>query len=239
MAFDTLYPVSHDVRTRFFLSEGFSSDELDLSFMTVGALGCRLVMTPQALHSRFVDLPVFLSGGMANVTIQYSCDMFSMGKRKVVNLNRCIFKSLVTLAALRMGDFIRLGQRESLLRMACRAGGLLPTVTLKARFFRRPKSRRVMGIMIDIVVTGGARVLQLLNMETVRNGDTVRIDFGRSSLDIKNTLMTTDTVRIDLVKFGRKTGMFPLTLERKNIDAWDQGMAGCVALRAVDLGMHG
>ena len=95
-----------------------------------------------------------------------------------------------------------------------------------------------MGIMINIVVTGGAGVLQLLNMETVRDRDIIRIDLGGCAFHIKNTRMATNTVRINLVQFGRKPGMLSFALKRKDIDARHQGMSGRMTLRAVDLGMH-
>ncbi len=79
--------------------------------------------------------------------------------------------------------------------------------------------------MVDIVVTGGARVFQLLDMETVWNRDIIRVNFRRSSLHLENTLMAADAVRINLVQFGGETGMFPPALERKDVDARHQGMA--------------
>lgn len=87
-----------------------------------------------------------------------------------------------------------------------------------------------MGVVINVVVARGAGVFQLLNMKPVWNGDLVRIDFRRGSLHIKDTLVTADAVWIDLVKFGRKTGMFPFALERKDIDARHHGMTRCMAL---------
>jgi hypothetical protein len=165
--------------------------------------------------------------------------MFSVRKRKVVNPNFCILESLVTLTALRMGGLYRFRQRNGLFGMARGAGGFFPTMTFKTGFFGRTKSRRVMGIMINIVVTGSAGVLQLLNMEPVRNRDIIGIDLGGSAFYIINTRMATNTVRIDLVQFSREASMFPITLERKNIDARHQGMTRCMALRAVNLGMQG
>jgi hypothetical protein len=76
-------------------------------------------------------------------------------------------------------------------------------------------------------------------METVRNRDAVRIDFRRSSLHIQDALMTTDAIGINLVKLGGKTRMLPVALQRKDIDAWHEGMTRCMALRAVNLGVHG
>ena len=95
-----------------------------------------------------------------------------------------------------------------------------------------------MRVVIDIVMTGRAGIFQLFDMETVRNGDIVRIQIGRGLFDRKNTRVATDAVRIDLVQFSREASMFPITLERKNIDARHQGMACCMALRAIDLGMQ-
>ena len=96
-----------------------------------------------------------------------------------------------------------------------------------------------MGIVVDIVVASGASILQLFYMETVWDGDVVRIDFRGGTLHLKDLLMATNAVRIDLVEFGRKTGVFPIALERKDIDARHQGVTCCMALRTIDLGMHG
>jgi hypothetical protein len=96
-----------------------------------------------------------------------------------------------------------------------------------------------MGIMINIVVTGGTGILQLLNMETVRNRDTIRIDPGGSTFHVKNTRMATNTVWIDLVQFSGKPGVLPFAVKRKDIDARYQGMPGGMTFRAVDLGMQG
>ncbi len=112
-------------------------------------------------------------------------------------------------------------------------------MAFEAGFLGWTKSRRIVRIVVNIVVAGGARILQLLYVETVWNRDIVRIDFRGGTLHIKDLLMTADAVRIDLVQFGRKTSMLSIALQRKDIDAWHQGMACCVALRAVDLGMHG
>ncbi len=51
--------------------------------------------------------------------------------------------------------------------------------------------------------------------------------------------MATDAIWIDLVQLSRKTGVLSITLKRKDIDAWHQGVACRMALGAVDLGMHG
>jgi len=96
-----------------------------------------------------------------------------------------------------------------------------------------------MGVVVNVVVARGAGVFQLLNMEPVRNGDIVRVDFRRSSLHIKDPLMTADAIWIDLVKFGGKTGMLPFTFERKDINAWHHGVTRRMALRAVNLRMQG
>ena len=79
----------------------------------------------------------------------------------------------------------------------------------------------------------------MLNMELVRDRDIVRIDFRGSSLHIKDLLMATDAVRIDLVQFCRKTSMLPIALQRKDVDARHQSVTCRMALRAIDLRMHG
>lgn len=137
-----------------------------------------------------------------------------------------------------MRYFRSLRQRDGFLGVTGRTSRLLPPVTFKTCLFRRPKSGGIVGIVIDIVMTGGARIFQLLDMKTVWDRNTIRIQIGRSPLNRENTRVTTDAVRIDLVQFGGKTGMFSSALERKNIDARHEGMAGCMTLRAVDLGMH-
>ena len=96
-----------------------------------------------------------------------------------------------------------------------------------------------MRVVIDIVMTGGTGIFQLLDMETVWDRNIIRIQIGGSPLDSENTRVTTDAVRIDLVQLGRETGMFPPALERKDVDARHQGMACCMTLRAVDFGMKG
>jgi hypothetical protein len=112
-------------------------------------------------------------------------------------------------------------------------------MALKAGLFGRTKGGWIVRVVIDIVMTGCAGIFQLFDMETVRNGDIVRIQIGRGLLDGKNTGVTTDAVRVDLVQFSRKASMFPITLERKNIDTRHQGVARRMALRAIDLGMEG
>jgi len=93
--------------------------------------------------------------------------------------------------------------------------------------------------MINIIVARGTGVFQLFNMETVWNRNIVRIKIRRSLFDIKDPLVTTDAVWIDLVKFGRKTCMFSFTFKGKDIDARHQGVARRMTLRAIDLWMHG
>jgi hypothetical protein len=123
--------------------------------------------------------------------------------------------------------------------MACGACCFLPLVTFEAGFFWRPEGGRIMGVVVNVVVARCAGVLQLVNMEAVGNGDTVRIDLGGSSFHLKNTFMTADAVWIDLVEFGRKTCMLPSALKGKNVNAWHQGMACRMTLRAVNLRMQG
>ena len=118
VAFNTLYPFGHHIRLRFFLMKGFSSDEFHLGFVTIGAFRLWLVMAAQALHSRFVDLSMFLSCGVTDITVQYSCNMFLVRKREIVNFNLSIFKSLVTFGALRMGNLSCLWQRYGPFGMA-------------------------------------------------------------------------------------------------------------------------
>ena len=96
-----------------------------------------------------------------------------------------------------------------------------------------------MRVVIDIVMTGGTGIFQLLDMETVWDRNIIRIQIGGSPLDSENTRVTTDAVRIDLVQFGGKASMFPPALERKDVDARHQGMACRMTLRTADLGMQG
>jgi len=93
--------------------------------------------------------------------------------------------------------------------------------------------------VINVVVTGGAGVFQLLDMEAVRNPDTVRINPGGGRLHVKNAFMTSDAIRINLVQLGRKARMFPSALKRKDVNAWHQGMACRMTLRTVNLWMIG
>jgi hypothetical protein len=76
-----------------------------------------------------------------------------------------------------------------------------------------------MGVVINIVVTGSAGVLQLLNVETVRDRDIIRVDFRRGSLHIENLLVATDAVGIDLVELSRKARMLSSALQWKDINA--------------------
>jgi hypothetical protein len=51
--------------------------------------------------------------------------------------------------------------------------------------------------------------------------------------------MTADAVWIDLVKFGGKTSMLSVAFKGKDVDTGHQGMTGRMALRTIDLGVHG
>ncbi len=116
------------------------------------------MMAAQALHFRPEDLPMLLSGGMADVAVQYPCDMLSMGKGVVVNPDLRVLKSLVAFAALRMGHLRGLWQGNRPFGMTGRTGCPLTFVTLKTCLFRRPEGGWVMGVVIDIVMAGGAGV---------------------------------------------------------------------------------
>jgi hypothetical protein len=109
VTFDTFHLIGHDVRFGLFLTQALSPDELSLRLVTIGAFRCCFVMTAQTLHSRFTDLPVFLSGGMTDIAIQYSRDVFPVREGKTVDSDLHIFKSFVTLVALRMGNLGVLG----------------------------------------------------------------------------------------------------------------------------------
>jgi hypothetical protein len=239
VAFPALYRSGHHVGVGFLLARGFPGDEPDLPVMTVGAFGSLLVMAAQAFHPCFDDLPVFLAGGLANAAIQDPGDMLSVWKGKPVHLDLHILVSLVAFGAFRMGGLDIRGQGNRPFRMADRTAGLVPPVALKTGLFRRPKGRRVMGIVVDIVMTGCAGVLQLLNVEEVRYGDLQRINLWGGPLHFKDTGVTTDAVRVDLVEFRRKTSVFASALEREDVDAGHEGMAGGMALGAVDLGVEG
>ena len=196
-------------------------------------------MATQAFHSRLEDLPMFFSDSMTDVAVQYPRDMFPVGEREVKNFDFCIFKSLVTFAALRMGCFNVFWQRDGTFGVACGTGCLLSFVTFKASLFWGTKCGWIVGIMVNIIMARGTGVFQLVDMKTVRNRDIVRIETWGSSIDIKNMGMTTDTVWIDLVKFSRETCMLSPAFQREDIDARHQGMASRVTLRTVDLGMQG
>ena len=101
-----------------------------------------------------------------------------------------------------------------------------------------PEGRGIMRVVVDIVMTRGTGVLQFLDVEPMGNGNIVGVDFRRGSLHIKDALMAADAVGVNLVKLGRKTGMFSSAFEGKDVDARHQGMACRVAFRAVDLGME-
>ena len=112
VTFDTFHRLRHHIGLGLLLAKALSLNELHLRFMAIDTLRLRLVMTTQTLHPRLEDLSMFLPRSVADVTVQNSCDMFLVGKRMAVNLNLCIFKSLVTFAALRMGNLDRLWQRN-------------------------------------------------------------------------------------------------------------------------------
>ena len=112
-------------------------------------------------------------------------------------------------------------------------------MTFEAGLFGRPKGRRIMRIMINVVVARGAGILHLLDMESVGNRDIVRVNLWRRLLHMKNALMAADAVWVDLVQFGRETRVLPSALEGKDVNARHQGMAGRMALGAVNLGMEG
>ncbi len=61
--------------------------------------------------------------------------------------------------------------------MAFGAGGLVPPVAFEAGLLRGPEGRRVMGIMVYVVMTGGAGVFQPLNVKSMRDRDIIGIDF--------------------------------------------------------------
>jgi hypothetical protein len=238
VTFRAPHGLGHDIRLGFFLAQGFSPDEFRLRLVTMGAPGFRLVVTAQALHPRLEDLPMFFSGGVTDITVQYPGDMFLMGKREVIDLDFGIFEPFVTFGALGVGNLRGLGKWNGPLGMARRARGLLPAMTFKTGLLRRTERGRIMGVVINIVVAGGAIVLQLLNVEAVRDRDIIRVDFRRGSLHIENLLVAADTVRVDLVELGRKTRMLSSTLQRKDINARHQGVARCMTFRAADLGME-
>jgi hypothetical protein len=116
------------------------------------------MMAAQTFHFRPEDLSVFLSGGMADVTVQYPCDVLPMGKRMVVNPDLGILKSLVTLVALRMGYLSGFRQGNRPFRVTRRTSRFVPFVAFETSLFRRPEGGWVMGVVIDIVMAGGAGV---------------------------------------------------------------------------------
>jgi len=61
MAFHALHAFRHDVGQAIFLSEGFSLNELYLTFVTFCTIRCGLMMTPQALYSGLANLSMFVS----------------------------------------------------------------------------------------------------------------------------------------------------------------------------------
>ena len=75
-------------------------------------------------------------------------------------------------------------------------------MAFEASLFRRTKGGWVVRVVIDVVMTGGAGIFQLFDMEPVRDRNIIRIQIRRSPLDSKNTRVATDAVWIDLVKFG-------------------------------------
>jgi hypothetical protein len=229
---------SHRIGLRFLLSEYFSTDKLSLKLMTIRTFGCGSMMAAQALYSCLEDLPVPLSGAMTGVAVQDSCDMLSVGKRETIDRDLYIFKSLVALDALGVGHLCGLRQWNGSFWMTCQTSRLLSLMTFEAGFFRRPKGRRVVRIVIDIVVAGSTGVFQLLDMETVWNRDIIRVQIGRGLFDTKNSLVAANTVWVDLIKFGRKAGMLRFASKGKDVDARHQGMARRMTLRAINLGMH-
>jgi hypothetical protein len=111
-------------------------------------------------------------------------------------------------------------------------------MAFEAGLFAWPEGWGVVGVVVDIVVTGGAGVLQFLDMEQVWNGNTVRIDFRRSPLHIKYPWMAADAVWIDLVQFRGKPRMLPSAFKRKDVNARHQGVASRMTFGAVDLWMQ-
>jgi hypothetical protein len=136
-------------------------------------------MAAQTLNFRPEDFPVLLSGCMADLAVQDPCNMLPMGEGMVVNPDLGIFKSLVTLVALRMGDLDGLRQGYLSLGMTGNTGRSLPLMTLKACLFGRAEGGWVVWVMINIVVAGGAGVFELLNMKAVWDPDTVRVNSRR------------------------------------------------------------
>ncbi len=75
-------------------------------------------------------------------------------------------------------------------------------MAFKAGLFGGTKGGWIVRVVIDIVMTGGAGIFQLFNMETVRDRNTIRIQIWRSPFDRENTRVTADAIWIDLVQFG-------------------------------------
>ena len=228
----------HHVRLLLLLTQRFSPDEFHLILMTVRASRFRLMVAAQTLHPRLVNLSMFLPCRVADIAVQDSGDMLLMGEGKVVNSNLGPFKSLMTLAALGVRDLGRLWQRDGPFGMTFRAGGFFSGVAFKAGLLRGSKGGWIVGVVIDIVVAGGAGVVQFLNVEPMGDGNIIGVDSRRSFFYFKNTGVATDAVWVDLVKLGRETGMFSIALKGEDVDAWHQGMACCVTFRTVDLGMQ-
>ena len=111
----------------------------------------------------------------------------------------------MTFAALGMRDLGCLWQRDGPFGMTFRAGGLFSGVAFEAGLLRGSKGGWIVGVVVDIVVAGGAGVLQFLDVEPMGNGNIVRVDFRRSFLHLKNTGVATDAVWVDLVELGRET----------------------------------
>ncbi len=181
---------------------------------------------------------MFLAGGMTGVAVQYSCDMLSVGKREIINFYLHIFKPLMALDALGVGHLRRSGNRDSSFGVACGTRRLLPLMTFEAGLFRRAKGGGIMGVMVDVVMAGGTGIFQLFDMEPVRNRDLIWIEIGGGLFDIKNTWMAADTVWVDLIELGRKTGMLPLASKRKDVDTRHQGMTRRMTFRAINFRMH-
>lgn len=98
---------------------------------------------------------MLFSGSMADVAVQYPCDMLSMGKGVVVNPDLGVLISLMAFAAFGMGHLHGLGQGDCPLGMAGRTGRLIPLMTFEAGLFGRPESGRVVWVVVNIVVAIG------------------------------------------------------------------------------------
>ncbi len=137
--------------------------------MTPDTIGSLLMMATQTLHLRPVDLSMLFSGGVGRPhSSRFLRYAFGAG-RMIVNPDLGILKPLVTLVALRMGDLDGLRQRNLSFGMTGAAGCPLPLMTFKASFFGRAEGRWVVGVVVDIVVAGGAEIFKPLNMKLVRN----------------------------------------------------------------------